>query len=395
MQNKIIITNNPFNNTQILSFIQEEGRIAQILTEEQSSSQIKVSQIYLGKIQSVVKNINAAFVEVTKGVLCFLPLEELSFSPKQGDEIPVQITREAIGSKQPVCSVNLSISGEYVVCRKKNKRGFFFSKKISNETKQQIKNSITNSLDCPYSYVIRTNAGELADYNILSEEINFLTLEMNSIIQKSETRTCFSLLKDCIPNYVSYIKEYCHNSGNDLLEVITDISDVAETLQANLSEKEQESVNITHYTDTFSLTNLYSLKTVLSDALSSKVWLKSGAFLVIESTEALVSIDVNTGKNIGNKSKEETILKVNLEAAKEIAFQLRLRNLSGIIIVDFINMESAGHQKTLLSEFRNFVAFDKTLTNVIDITKLGLIELTRKKIGKPLYQSINIRDLKQ
>jgi len=391
MENKLIITKNPYNDAQILSFIQENGRIAQILTEE-PTSQIKISQIYLGKVQSVVKNINAAFVEVAKGVLCFLPLDELDHPLKQGDEIPVQIIREAIGQKQPVCSVNLSISGEYTVCRKENKKGFFFSKKLLPEIKQNIEKQVTNTIKTPYSFVVRTNVEELSDYEILKKEINDLCFEMDNIIHKSDTRTCFSLLKDCIPQYISYLKEFCHNPEKQNIDVVTDIEDVANIIQNSLTEKEQKSVNLNYYTDTFTLTNLYSLKTVLSDALSSKVWLNSGAFLIIEPTEALISIDVNTGKNIGNKTKEETILKVNLEAAKEIAYQLRLRNLSGIIIVDYINMESSDNQKKLLYEFRNLVGIDKTLTNVIDMTKLGLVEVTRKKIGKPLYQCITLRN---
>lgn len=398
MENKLIITKNPYNESQILSFIQEDGRIAQILVEdispfhsENPCEEIKVSQIYLGKVQSIVKNINAAFVEVKKGALCFLSLEELDFTIKQGDEIPVQITREAMGLKQPVCSTSLSLSGEYCVCRKENKSGFFFSKKLPAEMKKQIENQVTNNIKFPYSFVVRTNAGDLSDYSILADEINRLTMEMNDILHKSKTRTCFSLLMDCSPNYVTYIKEYCHKWENNILEIITDIPAVFNNINSNLSEREQKSIHLTHYTDSFSLTNLYSLKTVLSDALSSKVWLKSGGFLVIESTEALVCIDVNTGKNIGKKSKEETILKVNLEAAKEIAFQLRLRNLSGIIIIDFINMESTENQKILMNSLKEFVEFDNILTNVIDMTKLGLVEVTRKKIGKPLYQNIHSR----
>ena len=405
-QNKLIITENPYNETQILSFIQEEQRIVQILAEDLpdfgvtdlASNTVHVSQIYLGRVQSIVKNIHAAFVEVQKGVLCFLSLDELDFALKQGDELLVQITREAMGIKQPVCTTKISLSGEYCVCRKEKRTGIFFSKKLTTARKQEMSSYITEMSDelCEsqtlslkeYAFVIRTKTEALTDLSPLFEEMLQLSKEMDSLIQKSRTRTCFSLLKDRIPNYVGYVKEYCQKSDSPLLDIITDRQTVIDLISENLTEREQERVHLSLYTDSFSLTNLYSLKTVLSNALLSKIWLKSGAFLVIEPTEALVSIDVNTGKYIGNKSKEDTILKVNLEAAKEIAFQLRLRNLSGIIIVDFINMESKEHNNLLLKSFQDYVSKDGTQTNIIDMTKLGLIEVTRKKIGKPIYENL-------
>ena len=142
------------------------------------------------------------------------------------------------------------------------------------------------------------------------------------------------------------------------------------------------------YTDDFPLTALYHLETILSQALSKTVWLKSGGNLVIEPTEALTVIDVNTAKSVSKKTSEETYLKTNLEAAGEIAVQLRLRNLSGIMIVDFIDMKEEESRKTLLAALRRAVTADPVKTVLVDMTPLGLVELTRKKIRRPLHEQV-------
>jgi ribonuclease G len=135
-----------------------------------------------------------------------------------------------------------------------------------------------------------------------------------------------------------------------------------------------------------SLSGLYSVEKKLRDALESRVWMRSGAYLVIEPTEALTVIDVNSGKYESEKDANDTYLKINLEAAEEVARQLRLRNLSGIIIVDFINMQLPGDQKELLQYLKKVVSKDRIPTNVVDMTALGLVEITRKKINRPLLE---------
>ena len=134
------------------------------------------------------------------------------------------------------------------------------------------------------------------------------------------------------------------------------------------------------------LSSLYNVKGFLENALKEKVWLKSGAYLVIQPTEALTVIDVNSGKNVAKKEVQENFLKINIEAAKEIAYQLRLRNLSGIILVDFINLASKEAEAELLKEFRAALKEDPVPTQLVDITKLGLVEVTRKKVKKCLSE---------
>ena len=136
------------------------------------------------------------------------------------------------------------------------------------------------------------------------------------------------------------------------------------------------------------LSKLYSIEKSIEDISAEKIWLKSGAYLVIEPTEAMVVIDVNTGKNIKGKRMEDTILCVNKEAAKEIAYQLRLRNLSGIIMVDFINMKKEESKKELMEYLKQCVSYDKIKTAVVDMTKLELVEITRKKVEPPVYEQL-------
>ena len=135
-----------------------------------------------------------------------------------------------------------------------------------------------------------------------------------------------------------------------------------------------------------SLSGLYSLKHVLGSALHEKVWLKHGGYLVIQPTEALTVIDVNSGKCVSKKNQEDAALKINLEAAKEIARQLRLRNLSGIIVIDFINLDDPDKMQILLKEFRKLLSRDPIQATLVDVTELQLVEVTRKKVRKPLYE---------
>ena len=142
------------------------------------------------------------------------------------------------------------------------------------------------------------------------------------------------------------------------------------------------------YEDSYPLRALYHLETELDHATSKNVWLKSGGYLVIEPTEAMTVIDVNTGKNVDKKSPEDTYFKTNMEAAVEIAAQLRLRNISGIIIVDFIDMADEEHNTELLNSFKRILSSDPVKTTLIDMTSLGLVEITRKKIKRPLMEQL-------
>ena len=175
-----------------------------------------------------------------------------------------------------------------------------------------------------------------------------------------------------------------HIADSEYEEVVTDIQAVYEALQTSY----KGTMPIRFYNDAFPLSKLYSIETKMEELFAKKVHLKSGANLIIEYTEAMTVIDVNTAKCITKKDKDSLIYKINLEAAQEIARQLRLRNLSGIIIVDFINMEEESYNERLLDLLKVLAAKDRIPVNVVDMTGLKLVELTRKKVKKPLHEMI-------
>lgn len=349
-----------------------------------------LNSIYIAKVKNISKNINAAFVELFDGQMAFLSLDDVLNCPfiassdgrlREGDEIPVQVIKEAVKTKDPVVTTKLSISGAYaVVSLDKRKGGFQFSKKLSSNKKESLKD-ILRSLDIPsdYAVVIRTGAEHLDNYDVVKSELSILISKMDNIILKAKTRTCFSLIYKGIPSYIEYLH---HISDSDYEEVVTDIQSVYKELQTTY----KGNMSFRFYDDNFPLTKLYSIESKMEELFAKKVHLKSGANLVIEYTEAMTVIDVNTAKNVTKKDKDAHIFKINLEAAEEIARQLRLRNLSGIIIVDFINMENETYQTELIQAVKKQLRNDPVPCNFVDITELGLVEITRKKAQKPVFE---------
>ena len=225
-------------------------------------------------------------------------------------------------------------------------------------------------------------------------------------------KTCYSVLKKARPTYLEDVKNQREGSVS---EIITDDRGLFETIcmdygihpkqfmtngsvpvpvdqfQVPTISGTADSLTLTYYHDPMlTLSSLYSVKSSLEKALREQIWLKSGASIVLQHTEALTVIDVNSGKNIIKKEMRENLLRINLEAAKEIAYQLRLRNISGIIIIDFINLLAKEDEAVLLKEFRTYLKDDPVKTDLIDMTKLGLVELTRKKIRKSLRDSLKM-----
>ena len=349
-----------------------------------------LNSIYIAKVKNISKNINAAFVELFDGQMAFLPLDDTLNCPfitsadgrlREGDEIPVQIIKEAVKTKDPVVTTKLSINGAYcVVSLDKRKGGFQFSKKLSVGKKEALKETFADFVvPADYAVVIRTGAEQLDSYEELTTELTALISTMDDIVLKVKTRTCFSLIYQGVPSYIEYLH---HIANTDYEEVVTDVRAVYEALQASY----KGNMPIRFYNDEFPLNKLYSIESKIEALFAKKVHLKSGANLIIEYTEAMTVIDVNTAKCITKKDKDSLIYKINLEAAQEIARHLRLRNLSGIIIVDFINMENEEYQAELIQELKKLLKQDCVPCNYVDITALGLVEITRKKVKRPVYE---------
>ena len=257
------------------------------------------------------------------------------------------------------------------------------------------------SLDMPYGVIFRT-ACEQARNDAIRAELQQLSTQMDQIIHKAEYERNTGLIQGGKPEYLAIMEEY---GWARIDEIQTDNKVIYEELYAkknfvtstnapsdqNYVPNNDSDVNqprLLYYEDEYPLYKLLSLETEITHLLDRRVWLKSGGFLVIEPTEAMVVIDVNTGKSIGKKRQEEHLLKVNEEAAVEIAKQLRLRNLSGIILVDFINMKQPESRDKLIRTLKSVLHKDKVPSRFVDVTALELYEITRKKIRRPLHEMI-------
>lgn len=389
------------DNTRIITYL-KDGVLADALYEDSRLAELTLlpagkasilGNIYTGKVKNIVKNIQAAFVEIENGVICYLPLEDVRrpvyTGPKkqerlaEGDELLVQVSREAVKTKAPSVTTNISLTGKYLVLTTGN-RVIGYSSKLKADEKTRLKKLLEGWELLPVGLIVRTNAGQ-AEPQELKKEYDRLCRKYRFLVEQAVHRTVYSCVMRSRPAYLTSI---LGSRSESLKEILTDDAGLYEQIREFLEEEMPEDMEkLRLYKDRMlPLKALYRLEKGLEDALSAKVWLKSGAYLVIEPTEALTVIDVNTGKCIKGKDKQETIRKINQEAAKEIAGQLRLRNLSGIILVDFVDMEKREEQHALLLKMREFLKRDPQKAAAVDMTQLGLMELTRRKQKKTLLE---------
>lgn len=371
--------------------MEEQGRISQLNFSETASKGI-LGNIYVGKVQNIVKNIHAAFIEIADGIMCYYSLDDKAepvfTNPKKdsvmkiGDEVIVQVSKEGMKTKLPSVSSNLNFTGRYLVLTSQRKE-LGFSGKLNKEEKKRIREFLEGEMPENAGIIVRTNARNAKKEEIL-EELKNLQTRYETLLKKGHSRVCFSLLEEHMPDYLQTLQNVYTQT---LDEIVTDDPEVFQAVQNYLNCYGEYEIPLRFYEDKLlPLSKLYSLESVLERSLQERVWLKSGGFLVIQPTEAFVCIDVNTGKFSGKKEIQETFRKINLEAAKEIAWQLRLRNLSGIILIDFINMENQEDKKELLHTLQAYLNQDPIKGTVVDITPLNIVEVTRKKVRKPLLE---------
>ncbi|MFR5156836.1 MAG: ribonuclease E/G [Lachnospiraceae bacterium] len=396
LSKRIIITKAPlkegWGQKFFLAAAFDEKRMTQIQVEAVSKSSI-LGNIYIGRVENIATNIQAAFVNIAKGVSCFLPLEEAKnavFTKKNGkkdlcigDELLVEVTREKQKNKPASVSANLNFSGKYLILTTGNHL-LGISKKLHATERERLQALLKDQITDTFGIVVRTAAKDASDEEIL-KELEMLTKQCHACLQGAMHRTAFTRLREAPPFYLQFLK---NRNLTEVQKITTDIPSVHEVLLQHLQDtKEAEKLHL--YTDTqVSLFALYSLTHELERALHRQVWLPSGAYLVIDPTEALTVIDVNSGKNIKKKSREELVFSVNVEAAHEIARQLILRNISGICIIDFIDMKEKEHREELMHILRMDLKKDKVPATLVDITRLGLVELTRKKVQKSLKEQL-------
>lgn len=386
-------------NDKLLSMLIRDNSVLSVQVQRQN--EYAVGNIYVGRVQSISENIAAAFVDLGDGYLTFLPLVEEKHALvtnrrpdgrlKVGDEVLLQVAKEPMKTKLAGVTTQITLAGRYAVvgmnrcnyAKKQNadseehKGMLHVSAKLSQKQQDRFRGiEALQQIAKECQLTVRTNAGELEDEEPLLTESRQLAEQLKHILEIADKRTCYSCLYREKPDYLHFI-ENAYTSEYD--EIITDIPKVYEILQGHLA---QTDIPVRLYEDQMlPLYKLYAVETRIQELLDKKVWLKSGGYLVIEPTEALISIDVNSGKYEQGKDKEETFYKINLEAAEMIALHLRARNLSGIILVDFINMKKNAHNQQLMKYMRSLLKKDNVTADVVDMTELGLVEITRKKVS--------------
>ena len=377
-------------NKKKLGILFEDGKAMEIRCYEADSI---LGNVYRARVSNLSPNINAAFVDIKKGESCYLSMDGYHGEKlKVGDLVTVQVVRDKIKTKRYAVTTDISLQGDYAVTTLFAPVGV--SSKITDSArKKELKTLMQNLLiaeqdaqfylaegnvaeierikKLTFGGIIRTQA-EHAEDAAITREIEGQARLLYSIMKKSEYATQYTCLYH---TEVEYIKDIRRMHALQDVEIVTYIPEVTEAIS-----------EIPLYTDEYTLTLRYSLASLLEKTLSKRAYLKSGAYLVIEPTEAMTVIDVNSGKSIKGKNAEEQFLKINIEAAKEIARQLRLRNISGIVMIDFINMKEESHNHELMKNLAEYVRTDPVRTTVVDMTKLGLVELTRQKGKRALHE---------
>ena len=393
--NRIVITRIEHKKESYIAYIVlDENRKFLDLQVFEPEEKSLLGQIYVGYVEKVVPNIHAAFVRIGDGQKCYLPLDDLKrplYARKQsdtkplceGDALLVQVTRDAVKTKDPVVSTKLTIHGTYCLLTSDNTR-IGVSKKIKESRGAELL-ALARDL-CPdneaqnYGLVVRTNAAGQENEAIKDDILDVIQV-YRRLCTAGVHQKPGELVYGNMPGYLARLK----GQACDQVELIfTDQPDLYEEISLRLPSLTENGLLQMYRDDAISLATLYNIRGNLEHLLSSKVWLDSGANIIIESLETLTVIDVNSSKNCSHR--EEALFAINLEAAKEIARQLKLRNLSGMIVIDFINMKSEEQKNALITCLKQELRKDPVKANFIDITKLGLVEVTRKKVYKSLRE---------
>ena len=371
-----------------------------------------VGNIYKGKVQRVMPGMQAAFVEVGLERAAFLHANDIVRSSpdavvdgeeaalptpppapimdllRDGQDIVVQVVKDPIGSKGARLTTQISIPSRYLVLLPQSKV-IGVSARIEDEAERhRLKQAVTElaGLHGGHGYIIRTNA-EGQPVEALAEDIAYLSRVWNVVERRGRESPSCSVLYEDLSLPLRAVRDLIRK---DVEKVKVDSKETHERLQAFVAKYMPVlAERIELYSGERPIFDLYGVEDEIGRALDKQVPLKSGGYLVIDQTEAMTTVDVNTGSFLGQRNLEETVFRTNLEAAQAVARQLRLRNLGGIIIIDFIDMDDPEHRRQVLRTLEKSLAKDHAKTTVYEFSPLGLVEMTRKRTVESLARQLS------
>jgi ribonuclease E len=359
--------------------------------------------IYLGKVQNVLPGMEAAFVDIGtpkngvlyRGDVAFDPSDVEENRPrierllKNGQSALVQVTKNPIGAKGARLTQEVSLAGRFVVMVPGEPETYGISKRLPDDERRRLRRLLEGLRPRDAGLIVRT-AAEGATEVELARDVERLRAQWDQISRLTKRAKAPALVYQEPPLVVRVIRE---EFTKEYRGVVIDDHDLYEQVHGYVEAIAPELADRVEYYDLdeegLPLYERFHVQEQLLKGLDRKVWLPSGGSLIIEGTEALTVIDVNTGKNVGRSNLEETVYRNNLEAAEEVARQLRLRDIGGIIVVDFIDMEIPQNREEVMRAFRAALARDKTRTQVFDLSELGLVQMTRKRISEGLVETFS------
>ncbi len=397
----------------------EDGTIVEIHVDRGDDSDI-AGNVYKGRVLRVLPGMQAAFVDIGLNQAAFIYVDDVvqsSFKDieriftmgagegvddgqeeapppapdkreyliedllSEGQEVLVQVSKSPIGTKGARISSHISIPGRFLVLMPSSNH-IGISRRIEDEAERgRLKQMVASLRKDDFGYIIRT-AAEGESEEKIAYEMGFLTNLWENLQRKYKTAPTPSLVYQDLSISLRAVRDLLIHEAEKL------VIDSRPTYEAVLAFLDTYMPNLKEcvilYEGSEPVFDTYNLEADISRALKRKVWLKSGGYILIEHTEALTAIDVNTGRYVGKHNLEETILKTNLEAVKEIAYQIRLRDIGGIIIIDFIDMEKKSNQERVTSAFKEALKRDKSKTHVLAMSEMGLLQMTRKRTREPL-----------
>jgi len=395
----------------------EGGQVVEFYIERKRDASL-VGNIYKGKVVKILPGMQSAFVDIGLDKAAFLYVTDIhagleEFAPfleeeekvnsielvskrgrpdltiedliQEGQEILVQVSKDPIGSKGARVTSYVTLPGRYLVLMP-NVEHIGISRRIPDETERTRLRTIVEEIKPNgYGLIIRTACEGSAEED-LKKDLEFLYLLWQNIQKKRERVSAPSLLYSDLDLVFRSVRDLM---VQDVKSLVVDSPDEYERIKDFVKTYFEKLLgNIDLYEGTEPVFDAYGIEFDISRALGRKVWLKSGGYIVIDQTEAMTVIDVNTGKFVGKEELEDTILKTNLEAVKEIAYQIRLRNLGGIIIVDFIDMEKYENRDRVFNAFVEAMKKDRAKNTISHISELGLIQMTRKRVRESLGRTL-------